>query len=445
MAAVRFRLDHPKKDQQDKPVSILAQLYINSKMRPELATGEKVAPGNWDKESERATSKHAGYKKLNLHLQTISTDLMQLWRDNKELSQKELRVKMEQILRGAAYNPIAEKKTLFEALSRFIESYKGEKAANSVKMYVTLQKRLSEFDSEVSKIDIDTLDFNFYDKFKRFLYDLPNYNYNGYSLHRQEDHSYVVQQDTLGLPVGIFDDKVFKYFINLKTFLAWAEKRGYKVNPVYKQWEIIKRKYPPISLTMAELEKLERVELPKHLDVARDYLVLECRTGQRISDLKRFDKKDLDGFKWNNTPKKGNRLNNKVVTIHFEGYCAPAYWILQKYNFKMPFIHEQVLNKLIKEVCRMAGINQEMYIERWAGSKQVRIPGKKYQFISTHVGRKTFITIALQFMPPKVVKDLAGIDSYETLRHYEGKTEDGVIKQALNSIQENKVIMKKAQ
>jgi hypothetical protein len=445
MAAVRFRLDHPKKDEQDKPVSILVQLYINSKMRPELATGEKVAPGNWDKEDERATSKHNGYKKLNLHLQNISADLLQLWRDNKELNRKQLRERMGQILRGAAYNPIAEKKTLFEALERFIESYKGEKAANSVKMYVTLQKRLLEFDSLYPGIDIDNLDFNFYDRFKQFLYSLPNPNYNGFTMHRQPDGSYIVQQDNNGIPVGIFDDKVFKYFINLKTFLSWSEKRGYKPNPVYKQWEIIKRKYPPISLTMDELQKLESVELPKHLDVARDYLVFEARTGQRVSDIKRFDKKDLDGFKWNNTPKKGNRLNNKVVTIHFEGYCAPAYWILQKYNFKMPFIHEQVLNKLIKEVCRMAGINNEIYIERWAGSKKVRITGKKYQFISSHTGRKTFITIALQYMTTELVMDLTGISDYDTLKHYRGKAEDGVIKQALNSIQESKAVMKKAQ
>jgi hypothetical protein len=443
MPAVRFRLDHPK--EQDKPVSILVQLYISSKIRPELATGEKVHPDNWDGENERATSKHFGYKKLNLHLQTISTDLLQLWRDNKELDRKALRARMEQVLRGAAYNPEIQKKTLFIALEQFIESYKGEKAANSVKMYVTLQHRLSEFDSEVSKIDIDTLDFNFYDRFKAFLYSLPNYNYNGYSLHRQSDGSYQVEHNTEGLPVGIFDDKVFKYFINLKTFLTWASKRGHKVDPVYKQWEIIKRKYPPISLTMAELVRLEQAELPRHLAIARDYLVLESRTGQRISDLKRFDRRDLDGFKWVNHPKKGNRLSNKTVTIHFTGYCAPAYLILQKYDFKMPEMSEQNINRNIKEACRIAGIDKEIYIERWAGSRKVRIAGPKYEFMSTHVGRKTFITIALQYMTTEIVMDLTGIEDYDTLKHYRGKMPDERIEEALNSIQESKFTLKKAQ
>jgi integrase len=441
MAAVRFRLDHPKKD-EDKPVSILVQLYVNSKMRPELATGEKVCPANWDQENERATSKHLGYKKLNIHLQTISADLLQLWRDNKTLNSKELRERMGHILRGAAYNPTVEKKTLFIALSQFIEAYKSEKSENSVKMYVTLQKRLSEFDSEVSRIDIDTLDFKFYDKFKAFLYGLPNYNYAGYSLHRQSDNSYLVHHDLRGIPVGIFDDKVFKYFINLKTFLVWAEKRGHKPHPAHKSWEIIRRKYEPLSLTMEELEKLESVQLPEHLSVARDYLVLECRTGQRISDLKRFNRQDLDGFKWTHSPKKGNRISNKKVTIYFKGYCAPAYWILEKYNFKMPELSEQRINQSIKEVCRLAGIDKEMYIERWAGSRKVRITGKKYEFISTHIGRKTFITLALQFMPPKLVMALAGIDSYDTLKHYDGATEDVMIEKHLNAMQEESLMRK---
>lgn len=438
MATVRFRLDHPT---EGKAASILVQLYISAKIRPEMATGEKAT--RWDAAKGRVSHRQTGHVEINQHLKLIEDQLLQLWRDNKNDDLATIRAKMVKIIKGSAAKN-TEKKTLFEALSRFIESYKGEKTANSVKMYVTLQKRLIEY-NEIYPIDIDNLDFNFYDGFKQFLYTLPNYNYPCQTLHYYAPGGYyTIEQNESGYPVGIFDDKVFKYFINLKTFLTWSEKRGYKPNPVYKQWEIIKRKYPPISLTMAELERLESVDLPRHLDVARDYLVLECRTGQRISDLKRFDRKDLDGFKWVNTPKKGNRISNKTVTIHFKGYCAPAYWILQKYNFKMPVVSEQNLNRHIKEACKLAGIDQEIYIERWAGSKKVRITGKKYEFISTHTGRKTFITIALQFMPPKLVKDLAGIDSYETLKHYEGKSEDDVIENALNSIQENKPIMKKA-
>lgn len=440
MAIVRFRLDHPDKEKPQKAVSILVQLYVGIKNRPEMSTGEKIIPGKWDKVKERVKSSHTGHHAINQHLDTIKAQLLQLWRDNKEASREELKSGMAKILKGSAVAP--EKKTLFEALTRFIDSYSGERATTSVKMYRTLQRRLLEFDAE-HPIDIHDLDFNFYDRFKRFLYSLPNYNYNGQSLHLTEHGHYIIKSDDSGLPVGIFDDKVFKYFINLKTFLAWAEKRGYgNINPSYKSWEIIKRKYPPISLTMEELEKLEAVELTGTMAIARDYLVLECRTGQRISDLKRFDRKDLDGFKWVNRPKKGNRISNKVVNVYFEGYTLPAYWILQKYDFKMPALSDQRINDYIKEVCRLAGIDQEIYIERWAGSRKVRIQGPKYEFITTHTGRKTFITIALQYLPPKLVKDMAGIDSYETLKHYEGESEESNVREQLRKIQDVPVLRK---
>jgi integrase len=439
MPAVRFRLDHPT---EKKAASVLVQLYISNQIKPEMATGEKILQGKWDSAKQRVKPTFTGHIEINKHLQNIQDDLLQLWRDNKEADKAEIRAKMAKIIKGSALTTPSEKKTLFEALNRYIEDYRGSKAVKSVRLYETLRRRLIEFNA-LHPIDIDTLDFNFYDRFKQFLYHLPNRNYNGYSLHLK-DGLYTVENNTDGLPVGIFDDKVYKYFINLKTFLLWAEKRDYKPHQSFKTWEIIRRKYEPISLTMAELEKLEQIDLPKHLSIARDYLVIECRTGQRISDIKRFNIKDLNDFKWTHAPKKGNRISNKKVTIHFKGYCAPAYWILQKYDFKMPELSEQKINKHIKEACRLAGIDKEIYIERWAGSKKIRVEGKKYEFISSHTGRKSFITIALQFMPPKMVKDLAGINSWDTLKHYEGDAETENIERYLTEMQDQ-ILMRKAQ
>jgi hypothetical protein len=50
----------------------------------------------------------------------------------------------------------------------------------------------------------------------------------------------------------------------------------------------------------------------------------------------------------------------------------------------------------------------------------------------------------LQFMPHKLVMTLAGIDSYATLKHYEGESESSTIEQALEKIPTNKPLMKKA-
>jgi integrase len=183
----------------------------------------------------------------------------------------------------------------------------------------------------------------------------------------------------------------------------------------------------------------------KHLEIARDYLILECRTGQRISDIKAFKAEDFQDNKWIVKQKKGNRLQAKTVTVYFVGYSAPALVILQKYNFELPKISEQKLNENIKKACEKAKINTPMFIERWAGSKRIRIHGKKYEFLSSHTGRKTFITIALsQGIPTEVVMELTGITEHQTLKHYKAKFEENVMQKYLESVQDNITVMKKA-
>jgi integrase len=438
MATVRFRLNHPEKPGER---SILVELYINKSLHPEISTGEKVLAKHWA--GSRANSKAPDYHRINDNLSRIERELTQLWRDNlNDLSK--IKSQVAAIVRGKSSTE--QKKRIFEALDKFLEHCKKEKSTNTLKMYISLLSKLEAFD-KVYTIDLESLDLNFYDKFKQWLYEQPNPNYTGYNLFLSDskDH-YLLSRDSGGLPVGLFDDTVYKYFTNLKAFLSWSEKRGNEIHQSFKAWQIIKKKHEPISLSSEELQKLATVDLPQHLDLSRDYLLLECYTGQRISDIKRFDQRDYSEHKWTFRPKKGNRLSDKTITVHFVGYSQPAIFILAKYNFKLPQIHEVTLNINIKEVCRLAGINTEIYTDRWAGNKKIRIAGKKHEFISTHTGRKTFITLALEHgMPIEMVMELTGITEYQTIKHYKGKFQENTIEQYLKSVSQNMALMKKAQ
>lgn len=447
MASVNFRLDHPfekgTRDLKATPVGILVELYITPDFRPEISTGERIIPRHWNNKTRRAKPSMTGHLELNLHLDQISADLLRVWREHKSSDEQTIASAMRLAVRGTIS---AEKKTSTEVtdvVKLFIAQYEKEKAKTSAKRYAVLLNRLEEFQQEYP-ITFANLDFNFYDAFKNWLYSQPNPLYREYSLHRQDDF-FVVRKDNEGLPIGLLDEVVYKYFINLKTVLVWAAERGYAIRPTYKKWPIIRKEYEVISLTHDELKRLESTTMSSpRLEIARDYLALECRTGQRISDLKRFNVADVKDNKWTLTQKKGNRIVNKVVTVPFAGYCQPAYWILQKYGFKMPEISEQNLNYAIKEACKEAGIDQDIHIDRWAGNKKIRIPGKKYEFLSTHTGRRTFITIALQYMPPKLVMDLTGIRSFKTLKHYMGDSDVQEIEKQLMKIEDNQVLMKKA-
>jgi integrase len=469
MASVNFFLKRPK-DKNGKlktePVSVYLRFNIDRAHRFDLPSGEKIIPDDWQPAKQSAKSKMKGHAEFNQVLSRVKNDLIQLYRDNKSADLRTLKEMCDNLIKFGQTSGSSEKKRLLYVMGLFLKQYEKDKDHKTVAKYKALQEKITIFNKDIS---ISDLDANFYDKFKAFLFSCPNGRYPGMTLYYNEaQECWEMRADDQGEPIGLFDDTVYKYFINLKTVLGWATTRGFEVNQSYKQWEIINRKYEPIPLTMEELEKLETlvadpniwdskrktpkrsrwpvtwgIRKAKAIENARDYFLIECRTGQRISDIKRFNPSEVDQFRWTLKPKKGNRISEKKVTVHFKGYCAPALWIFQKHQFKLPVVSEQKINDAIKEACKLAGITQELTIYRWAQNKRIKITGPKYEFISSHTGRKTFITLALQFMPHQMVMDLAGIDSYDTLKHYAGKSEDVMIEKYLTEMQE-KTLMKKA-
>jgi len=445
MATVKFYLRRPKEKGKLKSteVPIFLVCTIDKKNRFELSTCEKIPATYWNFKAQEVKPSFTGHIEVNQSLSKIKNDLLQLWRENKSADINSLKEMARPLVKfGQAKTP--EKKTLLPILQQFINQYKKDKDSKTVAKYQTLYNKIKAFNPVIG---INRTDFNFYDQFKNDLFEK-----------------------------GLFDATVYKTITNLKTFLSWAAVRGHEIHrtngqPTHETWEIIKRRYPPVTLTMAELEAIEHIlitpelikeklgtkkhartdevrkeESVRALEIARDYFVMECRTGQRISDLKRFNIKNMDGQDWIFHQKKGNRLSNREVILPFDTtFTRPAWLILEKYNFQLPKISEQKLNKNIKKVCHLAGIEQEIAIQRWKQKDLHTTLCPKHEAISTHTGRKTFITLALQFMSPKLVMDLAGIESYATLKHYEGKSERSIIKESLDKIRTSEPVMRKAQ
>jgi hypothetical protein len=454
MATVSFKLKNPS---NEKKSSIVVEFYISRQVRTIISTKEKCFEKDWSGSRVKSAPVRAN---INTHLSSIENGLMELWRNHsKDLSREQIIERAIGIVQGVTATP-SQKKTLFTALDNFLSQYQADKEPKTLFKYEALKHRLTDFANQYP-VDFETLDYNFYDQFKKYLYGIPNPNYPDCVLiWSGTDNAYLIQKradNIVGNPVGLFDDTVFKYLVNLKTFLASAEKRGYKVHPSYKEWEIIKRAYPPIALTIDELEQLENATIKKEYSLARDYFTIEARTGARISDIERFKIGDVkerieEGqviHEWIYSPVKGSRLHKQSITLPFMGYSAPAWWTLAKHNFQLPKISQQKLNKGIKKACKEAGLNQEIITERFIGSKRVLITGEKWEFISTHTGKKTFIThMAESETPLHMIGQMCATTVQTIIKHYIGKSDSKMISKYLMKAKGNKsdfTVMRKAE
>lgn len=437
MASVRFRLKNPTR----KETTIICRFYSKETKALDFSTGEIIPTEYW--QGQRVSSKYKkDHDRINRALSKLECDLLDIWRENKGQGET-IKALVSQAIKG--HGPAVEKKRLSEAVQKFIAQYAQEKESTTVKMYKSILKKLEAFNPDLA---FEELDFNFYDAFKKFLYDNPNPVFSGFSLdHCPDSGDYIlVRSDKPRNPVGLFDDTVYKYIIHLKTICGWAEKRGYNVHPSYKEWQIIKRQYPVISLTYHELQAIENLSgLPKHLRIAQDYFSIGCRTGQRISDVKRISSLAIASGTWAIHQKKGSRQRQKVVNLPLIDFAAPVIDIVNKHGGKLPEISEQHLNQHIKELCKRAGIDQEIYTERWQGNKKIKIPGKKFEFIHLHTGKATFITIlGSQGAPLSVLSDFTGTSQKTIEKHYLGNIPLYLAEKYLKITNESPVPLRKA-
>jgi integrase len=82
------------------------------------------------------------------------------------------------------------------------------------------------------------------------------------------------------------------------------------------------------------------------------------------------------------------------------------------------------LGDVQKELGQLAEINEPVRIVRYQGAKRVEDRGPKWQFLSSHVARRTFVTISLERgMRPEVVMSITGHRSFKTMKKYIALTE----------------------
>ena len=236
-----------------------------------------------------------------------------------------------------------------------------------------------------------------------------------------------------------------KHIKSLKRLFYYAQKDGLEVNPAPLSNEDFDKPRQPKNdvqyLTREELEKIKALDLKGKpaLNLERDRLLIGCWTGLRVSDLGRLNMKML--LKSNKDYSYIKLLTQKTRKKVAIPVLKDVQEVLDRRGEFPRFRTEQSFNAGIKELCRLAGINEVIEAEKQGtliverknenGKKykeevKRKIAGKfeKWELLSTHSCRRSFASNFYGFFPNQVIMGITGHSKEEDFLRYVGVTEE---------------------
>ena len=421
MINIQFKLKNPKSDQK---TSIRCTFYHNKeRFIYSLGEDKTIYPILWDDENMRPiNSKKKEYKSIihefkgenfnieneliniNQRIENVANEVQKFISHMEFQNKPLLFTELKNHLNGIFYaqkSQIAQKHdkriSLNDYITKFIQeigsgertytSAQGEKRhykPTSVKVYKEFKTQFATFQNARGKYDFKDINMDFYNKYT----------------------AHFAKKDYKTNSIG-------KQIKCLKTILSAALDEGIHYNDSFqkKDFKTLKTDVHNVYLDIPELDLLEEIDLSgkPHLEQARDVFLCGCYTALRFSDYKRINHdfiivRDGKYFIDMITQKTGYRVVIPIKPIIFE--------ILKKYNFTLPNTYEQKVNKYIKEVAEMCGINSLIEIKENIGSKVTSKFVPKYQLIMTHTARRTGATLLYKFGVPTL--DIMKITGHKT-------------------------------
>jgi integrase len=218
----------------------------------------------------------------------------------------------------------------------------------------------------------------------------------------------------------------------IKTICYHARNNGIETHFQLNGISTKNEKVEKIVLSVQEIDLIQKCELTyDYLENARDWLIISCETGQRVSDFLNFNKEQIcyksmliKGKKVNLPFIEFTQLKTKkrmVITL-----TKRVLKILDKRDGNFPRkISSQHYNEYIKTVCKQAGL-----CEKVKGSKVNKETNRKesgfypkYELVASHIGRRSFATNNYGNIPTSLLMSMTGHSTEKMFLEYIGKTE----------------------
>lgn len=369
--------------------------------RIEFTTGYRIDLSKWDSEKQRV--KNGCTNKLKQSASDINSDLNKYFTDIQDIFKEyevlELTPTTKQIKEGfnerqnkGDRNYQADK--LINIFDEFIKESGSQNnwTESTIKKLRTVKSHLRNFDQDLT---FDSLTLDVLAKYIEHL------------------HSIDLRNNTINKQINL-----------LKWFLRWGIENGYSKNNVFESFKPKLKTTPKkvVFLTWDELTQIRECEIPETKKILRSCprcFLFECYTGLRYSDVYNLKHSDIKEHHIEITTVKTNdsliiELNNysraildKYKNVHFEN------------NKVLPVVSNQKMNDYIKELAKLANIDEPIRETFYKGSKRIDEVNPKYALLGTHAGRRTFICNALTLgIPAQTVMKWTGHSDYIAMKPY---------------------------
>ncbi len=333
------------------------------------STGLRIESKNWDFKRARAKPSFKHASQYNTALSAIDEEIKSVLVDlqlKNNLSKEEFYL---------AYRSDKEKLSLGMSIFTFTNYYmipnkrKEGKSEETIKSYKNSLARLRQY-CFFRKMDEHSL-----------------------TLERIMDYSFYLDYlGYLNLECGFMLNYQGSLIKHLKTTINHAKDLGIHSKNLSKKYKKPSETIEPLILEKSELAALETCEgLSSIESAARDWFLISCKTGLRISDFLDLNKANIN-LERNIISLRTDKNSNKIIEIPISN---SIHKVLERNGGGLPQkMLDQKFNLNIKKVCQKAKINSKVIIERKIKGKIQSKEVFKYLKISAHCGRRTFATHA---------------------------------------------------
>lgn len=404
MASIKFQI-LTKSDS----ASIYLRLSVQRGITPRAKTGLSINFKDWSTKTGLPKQTSAENKNLSYELQALKTYISKRLNESQVKGEEINKVWLEHKI-NVHFNRENEDRIsedIIDCINNMIKHAKTRKNAKGgiglsksrINSYKSLKRLLREFKPK-SNLKAKDIDIKFSRDFLDYLIYEKLYS-EGYAIKKISD---------------------------LKTVCYEASIQGIAVSPQLRKISSTKpKKEPPQYLNEGEIHLIKDLTLNNdRLNNARKWLLLGCSIGQRGGDLLLINQsnfKIIDGLE---VIQLRQQKTDKLVTIPILDTTREIITNGLPYHISI-----QKFNKYIKEICKLAGIDEIVesskvtVIKEGKGNVQKRkIKGTfpKYELMSSHVCRRSFATNLYGKLPTPLIMQITAHSTEKMLLNYIGKS-----------------------